>query len=62
MNKANDKVYDYVMGLRESIHNQLVEDKQEIFREIDILFENYEEKLYNETLAHYKELEVYDRK
>lgn len=50
------------MGLRESIHNQLMEDKQEIYKEIDKLFESYEEKLYAETLEKYRALEVYDRK
>jgi hypothetical protein len=39
-----------------------MEDKQEIFRELDLLFETYEEKLINETLAKYKEGEVYDKK
>lgn len=62
LNKANDKVYDYILGLRESIHNQLAEDKQEIFRELDTIFEAYEEKLFEETVAHYKKAEVYDRR
>ena len=62
LNKSNDRLYDYILGLRESIHNQLMEDKQDIFREIDQLFEQYEEKLYDDTIAHYKKMEVYDRK
>ena len=41
------------MGLRESIHNQLVEDKQELFGQIDAMFEAYEEKLFGEAVARY---------
>jgi hypothetical protein len=50
------------VGLRESIHNQLQEDKEEIIRDLDLLFETYEEKLYADTVSKYKEMEVYDKK
>ena len=62
LSRANDKIYDYLMGLRESIHNQLLEDKEEIIKEIGRLFEIYEENLFADAAAKYKELEVYDRK
>ena len=28
LSRSNDKIFDYILGLRESIHNQLQEDKQ----------------------------------
>lgn len=46
LSRANDRIFDYLSGLRESIHNQLQEDKEEIVKELDNLFEIYEEKLF----------------
>ena len=54
LSRANDRIFDYLSGLRESIHNQLQEDKEEIVKELDNLFEVYEEKLFSETVAKYR--------
>lgn len=62
LNKNNDRIFDYLMGLRESIHNQLQEDKQEIIEQLNSMFQAYEDKLFEEATTRYKEMSVYNKK
>lgn len=62
LNKSNDKIFDYLMNLRESIHNQLLEDKETIISQINAMFEEYEDKLFEEATKKYHEQEVYNKK